>query len=1149
MWKTFKTAALLLIVCLFTRSQAYAQIDLSYDNAPIKVVIKSIELQTNYSFIYQETVFQETDRLTIRVRNASIQEVLDIMKKQLPITYVIADNIVTILRTAHNLVIKPPPAPAPVVYLRGIVTNTQEEPLYSVTVYVKRLPLSVATDIDGKFSLPNVKLGDTIVFSSIGYETQELVSDGNMKIEVKMNAKVSDLVDVSITSGIHKEIKRRSTGAFSVVEGKSLNRGAASNIIDRLEGVTPSLLVNKNIVAGVNQSELSIRGRSTIYSDPNPLIVLDNFPYSGTLSSINPIDVESITVLRDAAAAAIWGAFSGNGVIVITTKKGKYNQGPKVSFSSTFVSGDKPDQFYAPAMSSRSSVELEKLLFEKNYYRFLETNPGRPALSPVVELLIKHREKVIGDDELTEELEKLKNTDVRKDIDRLLMQRSMFQQYGVSIRGGGANNQYYLSAGYDDQSYNLINTKYKRFTLNASNTFLFLNKKLEVNTNILFSTSRSFRNLNYLSGVVYPYTGLQDERGNSTVAPLEVRQTYKDTAGKDVLLDWNFRPLDEVRMNDNRVDINSYRMDIGIKYKIWKGLQAIAMYQYARENGEENNFRSQESYYTRSLINQYTQVGPRGEIIRPIPLGGILDLGNIKINNHSVRLKAEYYKEWNEHEISAVVGSDIRGVKMDQRIERLYGYNEENQTSQRVDYEHEYPMFQTPFLKYKIPFPYNYPTSYQNTNFFSVYGNFLYSYKRTYNASFSIRKDESNLFGVKSNQKGVPLWAAGLSWITSNEKFYNLDWLPELKLRISSGYNGNIDRTASAYTAAVKDGRNIFGANTASITNPPNPSLRWERAHMLNMGLDFTLKGNRLMGSFDVYFRKAKDLIGVSPVDPTTGVDFFKWNTSSMKGKGIDLSLTGRIITGKFNWTSTLLGSYSLDKVDTYEDRKAAIGYYFSETAINPLPGKPLYSIYALKWMGLDSTGDPLGYLNGRISKEYIQIANSSNFDDLLYQGSAVPTYYGSFTNTVNYKGFELSCLITYKLGYYFRRSTVNYYNLISLQKAGHSDYDKRWQKAGDEKHTTVPSFEYPADFNRDGFYAYSEALVEKGDHIRLKDVRLSYLFKIGKDKSTATRAEVFCYINNIGLIWTANQHGIDPDYMNTAPAPRTYSLGMRVDL
>ncbi len=261
--------------------------------------------------------------------NATIHEVMDLMKKQYPITYVIADNIITILRTTPITVIKPPPAPAPVVYLRGRVTNTQEEqPLYGVTVYVKRLPCPLL-QISMVNSLAECETGDTIVFSSIGYETQELVSDGNMKIEVKMSSKASDLVDVSITSGIHKEIKRRSTGAFSVVEGKALNRGAASNIIDRLEGVTPSLLINKNIVPGVNQSELSIRGRSTIYADPNPLIVLDNFPYNGTLSSINPIDVESITVLRDAAAAAIWGAFSGNGVIVITTKKENTIRTPK----------------------------------------------------------------------------------------------------------------------------------------------------------------------------------------------------------------------------------------------------------------------------------------------------------------------------------------------------------------------------------------------------------------------------------------------------------------------------------------------------------------------------------------------------------------------------------------------------------------------------------------------------------------------------------------------------------------------------------------------------------------------------------------------------------------------------------------------------
>ncbi|WP_127124588.1 SusC/RagA family TonB-linked outer membrane protein [Pseudoflavitalea rhizosphaerae] len=1150
MWKTIKTTALLLIVCLLTRFQAYAQIDLSYEKAPIKEVLASIEKQSHYKFIYKNTTFTNRDRITIRVRNATIHQVLDSLKKQFPfsITYLIEESIITIIRITPVAIFKP--KPPKIVYLRGAVMDEQEEPLYGATVYVKRLPLSVATNIDGKFSLPNVKPGDTVVFTNIGYEMQELVADTTMQLNARLVAKVNSLTDVSITSGIHREERRRSTGAFAVVEGKAINRGTAANIVDRLEGVTPGLLVNRNITGGLNQTELSIRGRSTINANPKPLIVLDNFPYSGALSSINPNDIEKITVLRDASAAAIWGAYSGNGVLVITTKKGKYNQAPRVSFSSTLISGDKPDPYYLPALSSRSAIEIEQFFYDKNFYTFSESNANRPVLSPVIELLIARRDGKISIDAANAELERLRNIDYRKDVDDQLMQRSFHQQYGINVRGGGANNHYYLSAGYDDQKQNFINTGYKRITVNVNNTILFLKKRLEVNTNILFSSSRTKKDVSGVFGVVYPYASLLDSNGEPAVVPAEIRQTYKDTAGGGRLLDWNYRPLEEARLNDSRTDLNSYRMDIGLRYKVIKGFYANVMYQYNKDVGEDKDLRSQESYFTRNLINKYTQISSAGEVIRPIPLGGILDSRGSTSISHNLRLKAEFNRSWNDHELSVNAGADIRSVNMKFEYSRLYGYNEESQSSMPLDYEGFYPMYHIPSQANRIPTASAIPTGYEKSNFISMYGNFLYTYKRNYNLSFSLRKDESNLFGVETNQKGVPLWAAGASWYASNESFYTIDWLPELKLRISSGYTGNVDRRTSAFTAAAKDGTNLYGAATASILNPPNPSLRWEKIYMFNFGVDFTFKGSRIYGSLDYYRRKAKDLIGVTPVDPTSGVESFKWNSSSMKGKGVDLQLNFKVLKGEVNWTSTIIASYGLDKVDKYLDRENTISSYLGGQTFSPLQGNPLYSIYALRWSGLDSTnGDPVGYLNGQLSKDYPQIVNSSNFGDLIFKGSATPKYYGSFINTFSYKRFELSCMFTYKFGYSFRRSSIRYYRLLLNQTSAHPDYDLRWKNAGDEKTTNVPSFQYPINFNRDNFYNYSEVLVEKGDHVRLKDIRFAYIFEINKRDEHNCKAEVFCHINNIGLVWKANKHGIDPDFLSSQPIPRIYSLGVKVEL
>lgn len=1146
MWKTIKTTAFLLIVCLLPGIKAYAQINLSFENKPVKTVLQSIKRQTQYSFLFQSTFFDETDRVTIKVSNATIFEALDNLKKQLPIDYLIAGNMITLIR--NNAKPAPPVVPTPsVTYLRGIVSNEQDEPLYGATVYVKRLPFSVATNIDGKFSLPNVKSGDTIVITNIGYEKKELVSAGNNKLEVKLVAKMNDLSDVSVTTGIHKEQKRRSTGAFTVVDGRLYNQNSSSNILDRLEGITPSLLFNRNIMPGTNQSEISIRGRSTIFSNADPLIVLDNFPYTGTLNSINPNDVEKITILKDATATALWGTFSGNGVIVITTKKGKFNQPLKVSFVSNFTVGMKPDIYYPPFMSSASSVEFEEFVFGKNGYRNQELNSSKPVLSPVMEILIKKRDGLISEEEARAQLDALKEIDVRKEMDKHFFRPSFFQQYGINVRGGGVNNHYYFSAGYDEQAQTAVNSKFRRLTVNGNHTFQLLNKKLEISSGMMFTTSRTDKNTTLLTGLRYPYSRLHGEDGSSLAVPVVIRQAYKDTAGKGILLDWNFRPLDEIKMNDDKVDNTAYRIDLGVKYKIMKGLQATVLYQYNRATIEENNHRSLATYFTRNLINLFTQIGSRGEVIRPIPLGGILDWSNNTTNSHSLRIQGDYNRAFGEHELSLVGGSEIRTAKGQTVLNRFYGYNDENKSSQQVNYNVDYPMFHFPFQKAKIPLPYLNPNMATIANFFSVYGNALYSFKRTYNASFSIRKDESNLFGVKANQKGVPLWAVGFSWMLSNEKFYKIEWLPELKLRVTNGYSGNVDKTVSAFTTARMDGQNVYGSTTASIINPPNPSLKWERSRMLNLGVDFSFKDNTITGSFDYFRRKAIDLLGLMPIDPTTGVEIFKMNGSSMKGTGFDIVINTKILKGKFSWMSTVMASYSLDKVDAYKDRKAVIGYYLNSEVMNPLPNKPLYSVFALKWMGLDgSNGDPIGLLDGHSSKEYSKIINSTNFDDLIFKGSAVPVHFGSFINTFRYKDFELTFILTYKLKYFFRRSSIQYFDLIQQRNSGHPDYALRWKEKGDELRTSVPSFQYPADFNRDDFYETSEVLVEKGDHVRFKDIRFSYM--VNMKTLNQAKIEVFAYINNIGLIWKANKHGIDPDYINTFPAARIYSVGMKLD-
>jgi hypothetical protein len=214
-----------------------------------------------------------------------------------------------------------------------------------------------------------------------------------------------------------------------------------------------------------------------------------------------------------------------------------------------------------------------------------------------------------------------------------------------------------------------------------------------------------------------------------------------------------------------------------------------------------------------------------------------------------------------------------------------------------------------------------------------------------------------------------------------------------------------------------------------------------------------------------------------------------------------------------------------------------------------PLEGRPVFGIYSFRWAGLDpQTGDPRGYVSDTVSKNYSLLANPVKLSDIEYNGPARPQYYGGFGNTFSYKNLSLLVNITYKFDYYFKRFSVNYYNLVKYYEAN-KDYSLRWQKAGDEKTTQVPSFTYPANYSRDVFYNGSSILVEKGDCIRLQNISLSYDFdKASWYRLPLKHIKLYAYVNNVGIIWRANKQGLDPDAPFGIPLPKTYSIGLRAD-
>ncbi|HVT86421.1 MAG TPA: hypothetical protein VHD35_14555, partial [Chitinophagaceae bacterium] len=309
--------------------------------------------------------------------------------------------------------------------------------------------------------------------------------------------------------------------------------------------------------------------------------------------------------------------------------------------------------------------------------------------------------------------------------------------------------------------------------------------------------------------------------------------------------------------------------------------------------------------------------------------------------------------------------------------------------------------------------------------------------------------------------------------------------------------------------------------------------------------------------SIDYYLKRGKDLIGQAPVDPTTGAQdntlayTFRGNVADMKGSGVELELKSRNFIGAVSWNINFQFNYATGKITKYDFQSLTAGLYVSsDGVINPVVGKPVFSIFSYKWAGLDPlTGDPQGYdTNKQPSKDYTSLMNVKP-EDLEYNGPALPLIYGYLLNSVTYKQFSFSFNISYKMKYFFRRSSINY-NALFNQWRGNQDFLKRWQKPGDEKITNVPSMPYPSNSSRDAFYAGSSALVEKGDHVRLQDISLSYDFtKQQLKKFSLQNLQLYLYANNLGIIWRANKSGLDPDYYGGGfPLPRTIAFGIKTN-
>lgn len=1034
--------------------------------------------------------------------------------------------------------------------LRGqVLSATTRQPLSGVTIRLDNQ--GTVSDSLGYFRMLTSQPNPRITLSHVGYQSQQVTLVEGLQIYLAEDAQ--QLNEVLVSTGYEQLPKERLTGSFVSINKELFNRRVSTNLLDRLEDVTSGLVFNRS--PGSGGRPLTIRGQSTIFSNANPLVVVDNFPYENDLSTINPNDVESVTVLKDAAAASIWGARAANGVIVVTTKKGQFNRPLRVSLNANTTVSQRPDLFYQPTISTADYIGFEKFLFSKGFYASAEASANHLPLTPVVELLIKQREGLLSSQALEAELSRLSSRDVRREIERYYLQPAFNQQYALSLEGGTAQSHHFASIGYDRNRSELMGNNLERLTLSLRNTYRL--KKLELSSTLTLAKGLSRNNhpdlpkhynAQGLPETLYPYAQLQADDGENLAVTGKYRDSYGLERQKQGFLDFSYRPLEELSLMNRKTQSLDYRLVGQVSYPLIKGLKAEVLYQYACSNRLSSQLQSQQSYYVRDLINQYTQLSADGSLSRPLPLGAILDENQSRGYAQAGRFQLTLDRSFQKHQVAALAGVEVREDALQTRQDRRYGYDEEYMLSQPVDYVTRFTSVINPYLNQPIP---NQQKQTQTLDRYrSYYANASYSYQHRYSASLSARLDQSNLFGVRTNQRSVPLYSLGAAWTLSQEPFFKSSVLSYAKLRGTFGYNGNINKSVSALVTAVY--RSPSGRNpllNAEIENPANPDLRWERVGVWNVGLDFELFRGRLSGSLEYYRKNSQDLIAEMPYPSSSGVSSFKGNLASMQNRGLDLQLSSVNVEGKLSWKTAFLFSYVKSWVSAYQARPSSVSSYplYAEGVMTlPLLGKPLYSVYSYPSAGLDpQTGAMQGFLNGEISQDYAAIFSAITLDQLRYHGPAQPRVFGALRNSFSWGRWSASANLSYRLGYFFRRPSILYSSLLQ-GKGGHADYYKRWQKPGDEAFTQVPALPEYGKQSYDALYTQGETLVEKGDHLRWQDVTLSYRWP---RLAGVSALECYAYVNNLGVLWKASRQDLDPDYAAaTYPPTRTLALGIKAN-
>ena len=1145
---------LITILITMTLVQAAAstfgqRVTLREKNASLQQVLLSIKKQTNYTFLYNSDLIKSARKVSLNLENVQLEQALDACFQGQDLSFKIIENTV-VIKKKDLTVLDQLKSTFKFVEVKGKVLDENRLPLPGATVQVKDTKKNAITNGNGEFVLHAVDEKAMLIVSFIGYKVKEVpVSQGN-PLTIILDVNPGQLSEISIVSTGYQDIpKERAAGSITTINAdKDLKGKMQTNILDRIEGMAAGFTSYNT----EGKTQYQIRGVSSLNAEIKPLIVVDGAPFEGDIQSINPADVESVNILKDATAASIYGARSANGVIVINLRKGR--KGPvSIVYNGTTKFTPLPNRDYANKMTSSELVDFQREMFNYRSNSWKGIDPKK-SMNDVFRLFydaqknadLNKKWDAADEAKLQSDLDFYRNND-RYDqvLEEFVRKNAILQQHNLSMSGGSDFYTYNLSGNYTANNPYEREQSNSRIGFNLNNTFNFT-KWLKVNVGILNSSLKEdydngILGFGLLNGGKSSYYKLRDNNGNPVNWYNSKSQFEIDRLNALGLQDENYAPVNEMANKHYNNTSDYLNLNFNANIKLAEGLSLNLLYQKEKTGNYTKQYLSKNAYEVKTVINDATRIKSDGAREFLIPNGGQIDEIRGDINSHTLRAQVNYSKLFGEkHRIDFIGGSEQRRVISTSTKLYRYGYNDNSLSFGALD---EVMLGKQQDGTQSIGNKFFYSTVRKEQYFksaedryVSFYGNGSYTFDRKLTATASIRMDQSNLFGTDPKYQYKPLWSTGLLYVVSEN---DNDWLDRLAIRTTYGINGNVSKKGGPYLI-MKDydsPNNMTNEAHAYIETPPNSGLRWEKTRVTNLGLDFSLLQGKFTGSLDFYNKNTSDLLGPLNTDPTLGWSSVNMNYASMRNRGVDVSLTSNTMsTPDFKWSTTMNFNYNNNVITKVENSKNTI-YSYVDSPTNRV-GKPINAVYSIRYKGLDALGRPIA-----LTKDGREVQKTSDLtvDDLIYEGTTTPPFNASLMNTVSYKNFDLFFMFIYYGGNKMRDMMMPY--LTKLPELNYTNNMDRaalnyWKKPGDENIPGMgPAYYSNAVDAITQIWSSGNHTVQKGDYIKLRDVTLSYtLANEFLKKSYIQKLRLSFQVQNAWR-WSANKQNLDPEVWYT-PMP-----------